>query len=65
MDFLSVVGSEELERLVPDGCSIGHDVLVYVGKSYLNCRDNERIVMNLREKNEEYDLTKNFLIRIG
>ncbi|MDP7269213.1 MAG: hypothetical protein QF408_13700 [Pirellulales bacterium] len=46
------VGSEELKRLVPQGCNIGYDVLVYVGEEfYLNSRDNEQIVMALTEKN--------------
>ena len=47
-----VVGSEELRKLVPEGCNIGYDVLVYVGiEFYLNSRDNEQIVMDLIEKN--------------
>jgi len=47
-----VVGSEELRGLVPERCNIGYGVLVYVGEAFfLNSRDNEQIVMNLREKN--------------
>ena len=47
-----VVGSEELKRLVPERCKIGYDVLAYVGEEFfLNSRDNEQIVINLREKN--------------
>ena len=47
-----VVGSEELSRLVPHRCNIGYDVLVYVGEEFfLNSRDNEQIVMSLRDKN--------------
>ncbi|KKK94741.1 hypothetical protein LCGC14_2679820, partial [marine sediment metagenome] len=47
-----VVGSEELRGLVPKRCNIGYGVLAYVGEEFfLNSRDNEQIVMNLREKN--------------
>ncbi len=46
------VASEELRGLVPERCSIGYDVLVYVGQEFfLNSRNNEQIVMSLREKN--------------
>lgn len=46
------VASEELRGLVPERCNIGYDVLVYVGQEFfLNSRNNEQIVMNLREKN--------------
>lgn len=46
------VGSEELRGLVPERCNIGYDVLVYVGEEFfLSSRDNEQIVMSLREKN--------------
>ena len=47
-----VFGSEELKKLVPKRCSIGFDVLAYVGKAFfLSSYDNERIVEDLREKN--------------
>jgi len=47
-----VAGSEELRGLVPDRCKIGYDVLVFVGEEFfLNSRDNEQIVMSLRDKN--------------
>jgi hypothetical protein len=46
------VGSEELTGLVPSGCNIGYDVLVYVGKAFFQeSLDNKQIVENLREKN--------------
>lgn len=48
----SVVGSEELNRLVPSGCKNGYDVMVYVGKAFfLNSWDNEHIVSGLTEQN--------------
>jgi hypothetical protein len=47
-----VVGSEELRGLVPERCNIGYDVLACVGEAFfLNSRDNEQIVLSLREKN--------------
>ena len=47
-----VVGSQELSGLVPERCNIGYDVLVYVGQEFfLNSRNNEQIVMGLRDKN--------------
>ena len=46
------IGSEELSGLVPERCNIGYDVLAYVGEEFfLNSRNNEQIVMSLREKN--------------
>ncbi len=45
-------GSEELRALVQERCTIGYDVLAYVGQEFfLNSRNNEQIVMSLREKN--------------
>jgi len=47
-----VAGSEELRALVPERCNIGYDVVLYVGEEFfLRSRDNEQIVMSLREKN--------------
>jgi hypothetical protein len=67
-----VVGSEELKRLVPERCNIGYDVLVYVGEAFfLDSRDNEQIVDELREKNvivcrsEVSYLAKKFIVYLA
>ncbi len=67
-----VVGSEELKGLVPERCNIGYDVLVYVGEAFfLDSRDNEQIVDELREKNvivcrsEVSYLAKKFIVYLA
>jgi|TARA_B100000315_G_scaffold254277_1_gene294988 hypothetical protein len=66
------VGSEELRGLVAQRCKIGYDVLAYVGQEFfLNSRDNEQIVMSLREKNiivcrsEISYLAKKFIVHLA
>ena len=58
--------------LVPQRCNIGYDVLVYVGEAFfLNSRDNEHIVKELREKNvsvcrsEVSYLAKKFIVYLS
>jgi hypothetical protein len=67
-----VVGSQELATLVPQRCRIGYDVLVLVGTQFfLNSRDNEQIVNNLREKNVDVSrsevsyLAKKFIVYLA
>ncbi len=67
-----VVGSEELNGLVPERCIIGYDVLAYVGEAFfLSSRDNEQIVEDLREKNvsvcrsEVSYLAKKFIVYLA
>ena len=44
--------SNELRRLVPEGCNFGFDVMVYVGKAaFLHYRTDEEIIRELRAKN--------------
>lgn len=44
--------SQELQKLVPQGCNFGYDVLVYVGKAlFLQCRNNKEIIQELWSKN--------------
>jgi len=47
-----IYSSNELRRLVPEGCNFGFDVMVYVGKAaFLDCRNDEEIIRELRAKN--------------
>ncbi len=67
-----VVGSRELATLVAQRCRIGYDVLVSVGKQFfLDSRDNEQIVSNLRQKNVDVSrsevsyLAKKFIVYLA
>ena len=67
-----VLGSEELKQLVPERCNIGYDVLAYVGEAFfLGSRDNEQIMVNLKEKNvsvcrsEVSYLAKKFIVYLA
>ena len=67
-----VSGSDELNRIVPQRCNIGYDVLVYVGTAFfLSSHDNEHIVAILKEKNidicrsEVSYLAKKFIVYLA
>jgi len=44
--------SSQLQRLVPQWCNFGYDVIVYVGKAlFLRCRNDKEIIQELWSKN--------------